>query len=373
MEQRLTYLCSALFCCLPAAGEAQFDPSYLNEMPPIERVLADVQGKNRLDTMARQSAAMPQLARVIEDMAGQRRWHQLTPDETRLRDTYSGEGFRIKEQALVGLRSTATGINSPRLDWLDAQGDYERDPRVRAELLNRYFSPTFLGQPGVKIADMDSRVAASQAQIREDFGIRPEFFESIDAEVLLGGAMLLLLLLDLIALFLFRETRTFGLSRSDPTQLCAGFKRRSLRWIRGTVTNYNGRWVYSTTSSQKYNETSGRWENSSSTSRTYVEQFELVEGESRQAIYVENSWIEIPEGNLASAVKWCLLALLTVCLLEPFTYLYGAAGIMHGWLAMPLIWFGSWYLLSRVGGWRAERFARRDCDRLLAAIKKSEA
>lgn len=400
---------------LPVAAQNSLDPPYLNEMPSIERVLEDVKGKDRLDTMARQSAAMQQLKRVIEDMAGQRRWQGLTPDETRLRDAYAGEGFRIKDEAIAGLRSTSTGRNSPRLDWLDAQFDYENDPKVRAELLRRYFSPEFLNALGVQISNTDARVAASQAQIRSDLGIEPDFFEGLDASAVAAGIIMLMPVFGLIALCVFRETRTFGISWSDPSQLRAGFKRRSLTWASGTVANYNGGWVYSSSSSEVFNQTTRQWETKTSTSSTYVERFDLVNGDAKEPIYVENSWIEIPDGQVATAVRtvpkggkeeadwvvfynrtsggarpatgplahlfrarlfvlwpWCFLVVLVVSVIQPFTFLYGAAGIMHGLLVLIPVWAFSWWVLTTFGKRRVKRFVRRDAERLLTAIKASE-
>ncbi|MCB1123485.1 MAG: hypothetical protein KJT03_18170, partial [Verrucomicrobiae bacterium] len=174
------------------------DPAYLDEMPSVEQVKADSQGKDDLDTRARQVGTLLMLRRVVEDMAGSRQYqNQLTPDETRIRNAYAAEAERIKNETLPRLKSTATGVNSQRADWLGAQWDYERDVKQRRLVLARYFSDDFLRQLGAEISAMDRKVAQSQAQIREDLGIRESSWESMNAEEQTGFVLLLLFFLSL--------------------------------------------------------------------------------------------------------------------------------------------------------------------------------
>ena len=63
-----------------AVSVSALDPAYLDEMPSIEQVLADVHGKDPMNTLARQMAALMQLVKVVEDMAGNRRYGGMTPD-----------------------------------------------------------------------------------------------------------------------------------------------------------------------------------------------------------------------------------------------------------------------------------------------------
>ena len=117
---------------ISAAPSYALDPAYLDEMPSVERVKADIQGKDDLDTRARQVGALLMLRRVVEDMAGNRRYqNQLTPDEIRIRNAYGEEGFRLKNETLATLQSTASGANSPKATWLDAQWDYENDAKEK--------------------------------------------------------------------------------------------------------------------------------------------------------------------------------------------------------------------------------------------------
>lgn len=60
------------------------NPAYLREMPSVQRVRAEIRGKNRMDTAARQMGAFWQLQKIIETLAGPRFYRTRTPDEARL-------------------------------------------------------------------------------------------------------------------------------------------------------------------------------------------------------------------------------------------------------------------------------------------------
>ena len=47
----------------------RLDPSYLSEMPPPEKVLSEIKGKDPGDTVERQMGAFMMLDKIIEDMA----------------------------------------------------------------------------------------------------------------------------------------------------------------------------------------------------------------------------------------------------------------------------------------------------------------
>jgi hypothetical protein len=132
------------------------DPAYLNEWPSAEQVLADHQGKDRQDMLARQMAALHHLDRSIEDMAGTRRWHGLTADENRLRGEYYAAAERIRGDVNSTLSNELpSGFNGPFAKpplrkWYALQWKYERDPQVRAQTLGRYLSPPLLAKLGAK-------------------------------------------------------------------------------------------------------------------------------------------------------------------------------------------------------------------------------
>jgi hypothetical protein len=53
----------------PAIRPQATNPRYLSEMPTVERVMREVQGKYPADTAARRVATFRQLCRIISDMA----------------------------------------------------------------------------------------------------------------------------------------------------------------------------------------------------------------------------------------------------------------------------------------------------------------
>ena len=140
------------------------DPAYLADWPAVERVLADHQGKDRADTLARQMAALHQLDRAIEEMAGPRRWHGLTPDENRLRSHYGAASGRIRDEVNSTLpNELSPGFHGPLAKpplrkWYALQWQYERDLDVRAATLGRYLSPATLQRLEVEIAGSDARI-----------------------------------------------------------------------------------------------------------------------------------------------------------------------------------------------------------------------
>ncbi len=89
---------------LVGSGSAQ-NPPYLAAWPSIERVLADHQGQDHEDTLARQVAALNQLDRAMEDLADDRRWSDLTADELALRGRLRGVAARLQEEANATLAS----------------------------------------------------------------------------------------------------------------------------------------------------------------------------------------------------------------------------------------------------------------------------
>ena len=146
-------------------------PAYLTEWPSAEQVLADHQGTDRQDTLARQMAALHHLDRSIEDMADTRRWHGLTPDENRLRGEYYAAAERIRDEVNSTLANELpSGFNGPFAKpplrkWYALQWKYERDPQVRAQTLGRYLSPPLLAELGAKKSASDARAGEAGREL----------------------------------------------------------------------------------------------------------------------------------------------------------------------------------------------------------------
>lgn len=292
-----------LFSLVWTLSASALDPTYLDEMPSVEQVKADIQGKDDLDTRARQVGALLMLRRVVEDMAGGRRYqNQLTPDEIRIRDAYGEEGFRLKNETLATLESTATGVNSPKAKWLDDQWDYENDPKQKRLILARYFSDDFLRQLGAEISAMDRKVAQSQAQMREDRGIRETSWEGMSAEEKTGVTLFVLFCFGLIALWLHRESRTFGLSPKNPLELRSGYRKFDLHTFTGTVSRYkSGKSSETTSTTTRYSD--GSQETRHSSKSYFWEAFDLVDGNQVIPLFIYDSHTGLADGHQATSLQ----------------------------------------------------------------------
>ena len=125
----------------PAAGvpgSQTLNPSYLNKLPTVERVMRELQGKDPLDTAARQAGVLWQLREVINSVAiSQRRNDRtLTPDELRLQGEYYAASSRLTQSLQQQLAGDKTG----RLFQL--QG-YASDRQLLDEVLQRLGAPGF--------------------------------------------------------------------------------------------------------------------------------------------------------------------------------------------------------------------------------------
>ena len=64
---------------------ASLTPTYLNDMPSVDRVKHEIQGRDPTDTLARQVAVFNMLPEIIQrHMLVDRHRYNLTPDEQRL-------------------------------------------------------------------------------------------------------------------------------------------------------------------------------------------------------------------------------------------------------------------------------------------------
>ena len=109
-------------------------PSYLAEMPPHSRVLAEINGKDAEDTGERQMGAFRALIQLMDDMAWglEHRYvndadtRQLTPDESRIRLAY--------QKAYADLWHKVT----------NKEGHvYDHDRDLLNEILKKFFSESF--------------------------------------------------------------------------------------------------------------------------------------------------------------------------------------------------------------------------------------
>jgi len=143
----------AVFLCLAAGSAAaqNLNPTYLKELPSVDRVMNDMKTSDPAETAARQMGALLQLKKMIEDAAGPRffsRTTGLTPDETRLRQQYYTAYYQLSQ-------------SKPELKGLNALRGYDVDPKFRDELFKRYFSPAFQAQVKNGNAPALARAAAS--------------------------------------------------------------------------------------------------------------------------------------------------------------------------------------------------------------------
>ncbi len=110
------------------------DPPYLKEIPSVERVLKEIQGKDPDETAAKQMGTFLQFKSLIETMSGRRRYqNKLTPDENRLISEYHTAYFQVTQR-------------KPEYTKMPALKGFDIDPRWRSELFTRYFSPEFTAQ-----------------------------------------------------------------------------------------------------------------------------------------------------------------------------------------------------------------------------------
>src|SRR6202022_5210989 len=74
-----------------------FDPPYLNDMPSIDLVKKEIQGKDATDTLARQIAVFTNLTSVIRSfsLAGNR--YDLTPDEAKITGKYGLAAYELEQ------------------------------------------------------------------------------------------------------------------------------------------------------------------------------------------------------------------------------------------------------------------------------------
>lgn len=122
-----------------ASAQQRLNPAYLSEMPSAERVKKEITGTDAMDTGARQAGVFWHLQEIIYTIALSQRRNRdnLTPDEKRLVDGYYREAYYALEPFEKELSKTPEGKKK-----LFVLLGYQRDPRVRDDALQRFFSPS---------------------------------------------------------------------------------------------------------------------------------------------------------------------------------------------------------------------------------------
>jgi hypothetical protein len=202
----------ALLLSLVSSASLALDPSYLEQWPNVERVLADNRTPEANDTTARQMAALHVLRDGVEYAAGSRRWHGLTADEQRLRAEYYAAAERIREQMHSTLSNElGPGLHfpwqeSPLREWYGLQWSYEGAYEFREATLRRYVAETVMPQILAETPPSLSRASAEERK-----GVSPV--------VLVGGAIVLLFVIARIARRFRARRATDAAPTSEATEI----------------------------------------------------------------------------------------------------------------------------------------------------------
>lgn len=119
------------------------NPPYLNEMPTVERIKAEIKGADPMETAARQMGACWQLRQLIYDLAWTLRRQgrdNVTPDEKRLADAYYA-GYYYASQPYEHIQNSPSHPDKPK--WYKMHAFYETDPGFLDELFKGFFSAQF--------------------------------------------------------------------------------------------------------------------------------------------------------------------------------------------------------------------------------------
>lgn len=148
-----------------AAPSAPAHTPWLEEMPSVERVRAEIRGKDEQDTAARQAGAFYQLREMLGLLAGDRRFrNQLSEEERRLMRIYAEADGAARAPIMERFDDAETrklGMNSLRAKFVGAYTGYQFDKGLTDELLKRFFSPDFGRIYRQAKAESDARTAAA--------------------------------------------------------------------------------------------------------------------------------------------------------------------------------------------------------------------
>jgi len=117
------------------AASSVMPPGYLQAMPSVDRVLADMKVADSVETRARQYAAMHYLDQILDVLT---RDHFFFPDRSRLTPEESRLywGYQYSESQLFRLSALVPGLTA-------LMNRYMESAPFRGQLLDRYFSPAW--------------------------------------------------------------------------------------------------------------------------------------------------------------------------------------------------------------------------------------
>ncbi len=160
-------------------------PAYLKQMPEPDRVMADIQGADSLDTAARQAAALNRLSDVVMRLSGQADTPggpRLTAEESRVYSGYRNAALSVDLTVYRSIdpdNEQRSDDNSQRNQWNRLRDRYAEDDAFISALLQRYLTPDlqekYLGllRPERQhIQELNARLQQTQAAEERDRVIR---------------------------------------------------------------------------------------------------------------------------------------------------------------------------------------------------------
>lgn len=220
-----------------AVAQAQ---DHLQEMPDPNRVLADMQGSDALDTAARQLGALYQLKMLLVDLKPQPFGKQSAAEE-RLHKAYFDAMRRVQEPKFDDEETRRLGMASPRAKWFGSKTHYETDKAFRDELMRRYLSePTRVAYRAIEERRAQLLEHAELQRERQGEAAEQQRFDD-NMTALVAASLRPLMFLSMgVFLVLFivgmvGETRPFGLDPSNRFRLEAGKTHYDVHSMTGTV------------------------------------------------------------------------------------------------------------------------------------------
>lgn len=110
------------------------NPPHIREMPPVDRVLSEIQGSNPADALARQLAVFGKLERAVERLMGAHRYDK-TPDELQVINTYMRAAYDLSQ-------AFAKSHSPEEVKAMDRLKDrYDMDGALDREAVAKLYSP----------------------------------------------------------------------------------------------------------------------------------------------------------------------------------------------------------------------------------------
>jgi len=149
MRHRALKVAFGLVACLlvlagPASAAGPDD--YLAEMPPIDEVIAKVQGSDASDTAARQYTAFNRLESMMNELIGDRfATNEMTEAEQAARRAYHDNYLRIQSEVLASFPEDQREVrpDSRYGQWRALVNTYFASPEFNDGFLDTFFSASF--------------------------------------------------------------------------------------------------------------------------------------------------------------------------------------------------------------------------------------